>query len=40
MFQEFTNDIARGINEEAHRDVDMAANLVTYGLWYVRTYLA
>jgi hypothetical protein len=38
MFQEFANDIAEGINEHAHRDIDVAVNPGTYGLWDVRTY--
>ncbi len=37
-FQEFTDDIARGTNEHAHCDFDMAANPVAYALWNVRTY--
>ena len=39
MFQELANDIARGINEHAHCDIDMAMNPVTYGWRYVRTHL-
>ena len=37
MFQEFANNIAGGVNEHAHRDIDVALNLVAYGLWDVRT---
>lgn len=30
IFQQLADDIARRINEHAHRDVDVAANLVLY----------
>jgi hypothetical protein len=38
IFQEFADDIARGINEHTHGDLDIAVNPAKYDPRNVRTY--